>query len=30
MMLKETHTLSKGIEIPKLVLGTWMIDNDDI
>lgn len=30
MMLKETYTLSKGIEIPKLGLGTWMIHNDDV
>ncbi len=30
MILKETYTLSKGIEIPKLGLGTWMIENDDV
>ncbi|WP_237417458.1 aldo/keto reductase [Halobacillus litoralis] len=30
MMLKETYKLSNGIEIPKLGLGTWMIDNDDV
>ncbi|MYL70531.1 aldo/keto reductase [Halobacillus litoralis] len=29
-MLKETYKLSNGIEIPKLGLGTWMIDNDDV
>ncbi|MEC3885792.1 aldo/keto reductase [Halobacillus sp. HZG1] len=30
MMLKETYKLSNGIEIPKLGLGTWMIDNEDV
>lgn len=30
MMLKETYTLSNGVKIPKLGLGTWMIDNDDV
>ena len=29
MILEETYTLSNGIEIPKLGLGTWLIDNDD-
>ncbi len=29
MVLKEKYTLSNGIEIPKLGLGTWFIDNDD-
>lgn len=28
MILNETYTLSNGIEIPKLGLGTWMIDDD--
>ncbi len=28
MILNETHTLSNGIEIPKLGLGTWFIDDD--
>ena len=27
MILEETYTLSNGIEIPKLGLGTWFIDN---
>lgn len=27
-MLNETYTLSNGIEIPKLGLGMWMIDDD--
>ncbi|WP_242517766.1 aldo/keto reductase [Halobacillus sp. GSS1] len=30
MILKETYKLSNGMEIPKLGLGTWMIDNDDV
>lgn len=30
MMLQETHTLSNGVEIPKLGLGTWMISNEDV
>jgi diketogulonate reductase-like aldo/keto reductase len=29
-MLEETYTLSKGVRIPKLGLGTWMIDNTDV
>ena len=29
MILEETYTLSNGIEIPKLGLGTWFIDNAD-
>lgn len=29
MILKETYTLSNGLEIPKLGLGTWFIDDDD-
>ncbi|MBT9382316.1 aldo/keto reductase [Pseudooceanicola sp. CBS1P-1] len=28
MILNETYTLSNGIEIPKLGLGTWMIEDD--
>jgi diketogulonate reductase-like aldo/keto reductase len=28
MILEETYTLSNGVEIPKLGLGTWFIDND--
>ncbi len=27
MMLKETYTLNNGIEIPKLALGTWLVDD---
>ena len=27
MILEETYTLSNGVEIPKLGLGTWFIDN---
>ena len=30
MILRENYTLSNGQEIPKLGLGTWMIDNDDV
>lgn len=30
MILEETYTLSNGVEIPKLGLGTWMIGNDDV
>ncbi|WP_455169596.1 aldo/keto reductase [Aegicerativicinus sediminis] len=29
MILKETYTLNNGIEIPKLGLGTWFIDNEE-
>jgi diketogulonate reductase-like aldo/keto reductase len=29
MILDETYTLSNGVEIPKLGLGTWMIPDDD-
>src|SRR4051794_6972616 len=29
MILDETYTLSNGLDIPKLGLGTWFIDNDD-
>ncbi len=28
MILNETYTLANGVKIPKLGLGTWMIDND--
>ena len=28
MMLDETYTLSNGVQIPKLGLGTWFIDDD--
>ena len=27
-ILNETYSLSNGIEIPKLGLGTWFIDDD--
>ena len=30
MILDETYTLSNGVEIPKIGLGTWLIDNDDV
>lgn len=30
MILKETYTLNNGIEIPKLGLGTWFIDNKSV
>ncbi len=30
MILKENYTLSNGIEIPKLGLGTWFINNKDV
>jgi len=30
MILQETFTLSNGIEIPKLGLGTWLINNEDV
>ena len=28
MILNETYTLSNGVEIPKIGLGTWFIDDD--
>ena len=30
MILQETFTLSNGVEIPKLGLGTWMIGNGEV
>lgn len=30
MILEEKYTLSNGVEIPKLGLGTWFIDEDDV
>jgi diketogulonate reductase-like aldo/keto reductase len=30
MILEETYTLSNGVEIPKLGLGTWLISNADV
>ena len=30
MILKENYTLSNGVEIPKLGLGTWFITNNDV
>ncbi|ETW14533.1 putative oxidoreductase [Roseivivax marinus] len=30
MILQETQTLPNGVEVPKLALGTWMIDDDKV
>ena len=30
MILQETQTLPNGVKIPKLALGTWMIDDDKV
>lgn len=30
MIFNETYTLSNGVKIPKLGLGTWMIDDDKV
>ena len=30
MILQENYSLSNGVKIPKLGLGTWMIDNDAV
>src|ERR1041384_430517 len=30
MILEEKYTLSNGIELPKLGLGTWFISNKDV
>ncbi|UOQ45783.1 aldo/keto reductase [Halobacillus salinarum] len=30
MILKESYSLANEMKIPKLGLGTWMIDNDDV
>lgn len=30
MVLNETYTLSNGVKVPKLGLGTWMIDNEAV
>ncbi|MFW9804510.1 MAG: aldo/keto reductase, partial [Candidatus Thorarchaeota archaeon] len=29
MILEEEYTLSNGVEIPKLGLGTWFISNEN-
>ena len=30
MMLEETYTLNNGVTVPKLALGTWLIDDDKV
>jgi diketogulonate reductase-like aldo/keto reductase len=30
LILEETYTLSNGVQIPKIGLGTWLIDNGDV
>src|SRR5215216_3868528 len=30
MILEETYTLSNGVDVPKLGLGTWFIKNNDV
>lgn len=30
MILEETYTLSNGVQMPKLGLGTWMIEDDKV
>ncbi|HWB24906.1 MAG TPA: aldo/keto reductase [Chitinophagaceae bacterium] len=30
MILQENYTLSNGVKIPKIGLGTWFINNDDV
>lgn len=30
MILQETYTLNNGVKIPKIGLGTWLIDNDKV
>lgn len=30
MILQETYTLNNGVKIPKLALGTWMIEDSDV
>lgn len=30
MILQETYTLNNGVSIPKIALGTWMVDNDKV
>lgn len=30
MVLEETYTLNNGVEVPKLALGTWLIDDSQV
>jgi len=30
MILNEKYTLSNGVEIPKIALGTWFIDDETV